>query len=131
MSIYKMLLLSMVNFTFVVVEFCDPKVLLQREQHYPKEIFFFFSLTDPGVPLIKKRSTGPRGPDLLNLRLSKLFLSGGSRGFAITLTQLHILVLVPLILLKHELRLVKLTLELTILCMVNPPHFFSSLQINL
>jgi hypothetical protein len=63
------------NFTFAVVEFCDLKVLLQREQHYPKEIFFFFfSLTDPGVPLIKKRSTGPGGPDYLNLRLSKLFL---------------------------------------------------------
>jgi group I intron endonuclease len=63
------------SFAFVILQYCIPSDLLEQEQLFFKEIFFFFfSLTDPGVPLIKKRSTGPGGPDYLNLRLSKLFL---------------------------------------------------------
>jgi hypothetical protein len=62
------------SFAFVILQYCIPSDLLEQELLFFKEIFFFFSLTDPGVPLIKKRSTGPGGPDYLNLRLSKLFL---------------------------------------------------------
>src|SRR3954466_2596577 len=39
MTIYKTPLRSIVNFTFAVVEFCDLKVLLQREQHYLDILF--------------------------------------------------------------------------------------------
>src|SRR3954469_8539929 len=47
------------SFAFVILQYCIPSDLLEQELLFFKEIFFFFSLTDPGVPLIKKRSTGP------------------------------------------------------------------------